>query len=550
MPPRKSRRPGDVDGPLDADDDILTTVFAYLEPQALLRAATCSRRTLRLLSLDHVVKAVLARGTSTGLANVQNTIKLLRARSIFPPSPLRLLRLACARKCENRFCTASARPKCAREEFGLFWCWPCNRDGGAVQVSRGAYGFALDHERVCKAAGLNHYMWAHPYTRGGERAGPLVTVQVANEARAAAVGNGTTPRAELDAYLAQQPDGADVLELYDRVQAEALAERHARESGQAADAQQRKQAKARKVADLAGSIRALLTQKHGLAEAWAVAAERSSLYSTLTNDLRKAPSKISARRTSEVALALAKPFGRAQAALPLDDGWAFLVGSAGEDDPLARALRAECLRRWPGGVVGMLGEKWPPASLLPPQDKPLLEAMCAELPGLHLLACLLDGGARSVDVGPRAGAWSRARSSVHASDLDLAIASSLSDEPVHLALAIGAVSSVRAQGRAQGAGGRLARSSDVHALREAWPRFKAKYELVVANAARYISLEWRSDERKDADAKLPGGLDWKSYVSGVLSTADAVADLAEANFTRLLDKHQGQASNEHWDYWR
>ncbi|KAL7460029.1 hypothetical protein ACHAXS_000497, partial [Conticribra weissflogii] len=176
-PRKKAIVQHDVIIPLDA----LTIVLEFLSPPDLFNAAFLSKTLQGAVTTRMVVKSALLHG---GYA--KRTMKELRSvttsNSIHVPSPLRLLRLSCGKRCEVCF---SDKVNFVRPGWGLFACWTCVTEGPTkawstkwVRYGRNecAYKAVFGNPRVVSSKyGRKYFMLRHPMTdASGEPIGPIV----------------------------------------------------------------------------------------------------------------------------------------------------------------------------------------------------------------------------------------------------------------------------------------------------------------------------------------------------------------------------------------
>ena len=93
--------------------------------------------------------ALLAPRTVNNYTHVVNLLKKAIAGSVHPPSPLRLLRFACANRCEIGACQIAGGRRAlvgyAKLPYGMFACWKCTKSHSAA-----AYGssFSILHSHA------------------------------------------------------------------------------------------------------------------------------------------------------------------------------------------------------------------------------------------------------------------------------------------------------------------------------------------------------------------------------------------------------------------
>lgn len=103
-------------------------VMSYLLPQDLHSAATTSKDMLKWLTMDMVVRSLLYNGTRP-YDSVKALYPHMVKRSIYPMSPIRVLMICIAKRCEH--CPDTKDPQltnCVRQNFGVRACWDCLND--------------------------------------------------------------------------------------------------------------------------------------------------------------------------------------------------------------------------------------------------------------------------------------------------------------------------------------------------------------------------------------------------------------------------------------
>ena len=208
----------------------------YLGLRDLFNMAFLSNTTKDLVTIEMVVRATLFRG-GNAKKSLDELLPLIKDRSIYPPSPLRLLRLSCGKRCE--LCLNAVKYEHTntvyhtRKGYGLMTCWRCTtkrqkskawkKDTKEFAANRDVYNAIFDHrrttsktygwrivEREAEDAELTraqkqgvdwkyiqisgnadeqfaivhrlqihdrlNYLWRHTYTdREGEKCGPILT---------------------------------------------------------------------------------------------------------------------------------------------------------------------------------------------------------------------------------------------------------------------------------------------------------------------------------------------------------------------------------------
>jgi hypothetical protein len=165
----------------DLDNSAIDRIMSFLDVKSLLQFVSCSKRTISsspdeaILTHEHVVRSTLITGGIDAKKTVEEVISLaLEKRSVFLPSPLRLLRLANGKRCERKQCCSSLINGSIRPGYGLFLCWNCLVDETkAVKIS---HPMIKDRRTAKIVYNKKAYVLARPYTDiGGERAGPILS---------------------------------------------------------------------------------------------------------------------------------------------------------------------------------------------------------------------------------------------------------------------------------------------------------------------------------------------------------------------------------------
>lgn len=105
--------------------DILGRVMSFLPLKDLFNFAFLCKTLSQAVTIPMVVRSALFAG-GYSMISMNELYKVMKSRSIHPPSPLRLLRLSVGKKCE--ICLNELNKKRARhvrKGFGLFVCWHC-----------------------------------------------------------------------------------------------------------------------------------------------------------------------------------------------------------------------------------------------------------------------------------------------------------------------------------------------------------------------------------------------------------------------------------------
>ncbi|CAJ1963755.1 unnamed protein product [Cylindrotheca closterium] len=100
--------------------DVVAILFSFLDLRQLLLLACTSRGVEATLEYGHVVRATMLSG-GYPQTSLERMLGPVRERKIWVPSPLRLLRVVCGKKCE--VCNVPTRYVC--KAFALFLCENC-----------------------------------------------------------------------------------------------------------------------------------------------------------------------------------------------------------------------------------------------------------------------------------------------------------------------------------------------------------------------------------------------------------------------------------------
>eukprot|EP00526_Cylindrotheca_closterium_P006418 CAMPEP_0113615696 /NCGR_PEP_ID=MMETSP0017_2-20120614/7842_1 /TAXON_ID=2856 /ORGANISM="Cylindrotheca closterium" /LENGTH=608 /DNA_ID=CAMNT_0000524957 /DNA_START=27 /DNA_END=1853 /DNA_ORIENTATION=+ /assembly_acc=CAM_ASM_000147 len=159
--------------------DVVSVIFSFLEVRQLLRFVCVSKEFKSLLTYDHVIRATMLSG-GFPMTSLERMIPPIRNRKIWIPSPLRLLRTVCGKRCEE--CNAKTRFVC--ESFGVFLCNKCLDKSTKLLRRSKRWTPYLQANRVClgprkgSTRYSSSYLMTAPQTeKNGDSIGPLVTCQ-------------------------------------------------------------------------------------------------------------------------------------------------------------------------------------------------------------------------------------------------------------------------------------------------------------------------------------------------------------------------------------
>ena len=154
----------------------------------------CSKGLRELLTYEIVFQSVLLRGGNSGYSRktLESIMNLTRSGKIYIPSPMRILRLCCGKRCESIGC--SNRVPSVQADFGIFLCKDClnNMKEDIVHISNYVSNIrtAIRVEKMEKKFVLNKDF----YDVGGARIGPVVTLEAIQryaESENIYIGNGS-----------------------------------------------------------------------------------------------------------------------------------------------------------------------------------------------------------------------------------------------------------------------------------------------------------------------------------------------------------------------
>ena len=169
------------------NDDLMGEVAEYLDAKNLLFAmVVISKRVRPRISYEHAIRCAMA--TERGRRRMQHLTNLIREGCIYTPSPMRILKLATGRRCEN--CNRTQTNKI--NGLGVFFCTSCilpmvkeAKPRGEQSVTHVSLFLAAIHEDRCAKLirsakkTLQYFMYTGitPFRdRENEKVGPLVSV--------------------------------------------------------------------------------------------------------------------------------------------------------------------------------------------------------------------------------------------------------------------------------------------------------------------------------------------------------------------------------------
>lgn len=103
-------------------DDVFRVVISMLAPKEMLRLCQCSKSLSQMVSYPDVIRNTILLGSGRyGRKSLKGILALLQQNKIYPPSPLRLLRVVCGQRCELASCQNTVHT--IRAQFGIFCCF-------------------------------------------------------------------------------------------------------------------------------------------------------------------------------------------------------------------------------------------------------------------------------------------------------------------------------------------------------------------------------------------------------------------------------------------
>jgi len=106
---------------LFSDGLITTVIFSFLGIKQLLKVSSTSQFLRSHITHEHVVRAALCNG-GRPKATMERLVTLVRSRTIWTPTPLRLLRLVNGKRCERCNGTSNRGSVHLVSQFGVFMC--------------------------------------------------------------------------------------------------------------------------------------------------------------------------------------------------------------------------------------------------------------------------------------------------------------------------------------------------------------------------------------------------------------------------------------------
>lgn len=155
--------------------EIVAHIASYLDVKTLFAFVFCKKDWQHALTHEHVFRSGAAAG-----GHASKTIDIMyqqcvHRRSVYLPTPIRLLRLVNGRRCEKPGCNRKTNH--VRIPSGLFLCWQCFCDGN-MRVFQADPLLAGHHRYLAtQYYGNTCYIIKHPFKcTSGEPAGPVLSI--------------------------------------------------------------------------------------------------------------------------------------------------------------------------------------------------------------------------------------------------------------------------------------------------------------------------------------------------------------------------------------
>jgi hypothetical protein len=165
-----------ISNQLFGNADIAAIIFLFLKVRELLRFLSCSKQYGERLNHEIVVRSAMMTG---GFAkqSMERLIPLLETRSIWTPTPRRLLRLMCGKRCE--LCNGYKVNR-VNGHYGIFVCFNrCIEKSSHKVAHNNTWMPYTSNPRVAQARFRNiSYLWRKDIQDNANREniGPLVTL--------------------------------------------------------------------------------------------------------------------------------------------------------------------------------------------------------------------------------------------------------------------------------------------------------------------------------------------------------------------------------------
>ena len=316
-------------------------VLRYTWSGDVLTLMQCSKGLRELLTYEIVFQSVLLRGGNSGYSRktLESIMNLTRSGKIYIPSPMRILRLCCGKRCESIGC--SNRVPSVQADFGIFLCKDC-LNNMIVHISNYVSNIrtAIRVEKMEKKFVLNKDF----YDVGGDRIGPVVTLEAIQryaESENIYIGNGSlgffTQLCESAPIISQE-----ILRQYDEIRqrSKEFHQNRALAKKEAADARSKK--KLLQFENIKQQILSLLREFP-----WASLAMKSKFLAGRLWRYQDSPSSANKKAIQAIALECIACFSAITKSGFLESGAQFLASPPAEEEGniLKTVLYKYCLQK-------------------------------------------------------------------------------------------------------------------------------------------------------------------------------------------------------------
>jgi hypothetical protein len=282
--------------------EIFSLVLQFLSPRQILALASCSSVIMQYVNYELVIRNTVLTGGSQPVLNLTAALQGLCRQAIYTPSPMRLLRIVNARRCE----------RCSRKtnilRMGLFICSKCANDLTYRERKCRTFDAFIQDDRVDKHNGTK--VLKAPFLKwGGTPVGPIVTSTDIKELI-------EQDSNSLDDFLNErQPQDRALVHTVQEVYELADADRQIINANQSIRRETKERAKVRKIINAIDQIKAILQCEETVME-YSVSTDGAHccLLYGVTNELMKdvmnAPSRLTKTKLQQIAASIdaAYPF--------------------------------------------------------------------------------------------------------------------------------------------------------------------------------------------------------------------------------------------------
>lgn len=154
------------------NNDLVSIILSFMDTKTQFVMSKTTKSFAQLVSHEHVVRSG-AYGGMTMRRNLEHMIRLIESRKIWTPSPLRLLRILNAKRCER--CCGRGKASLSKD-FGVFFCL------GKCLFNKECTLTVSDRDkapvpRITNPLFRRFLIWKQPYRDlSGELCGPVLSV--------------------------------------------------------------------------------------------------------------------------------------------------------------------------------------------------------------------------------------------------------------------------------------------------------------------------------------------------------------------------------------